>query len=330
MINSFGADFVGCLGYAKKKKEFLKMGNIKYVLMAIAICLSVFSSCLLRSFSDKKLTENSGDLFLFNAALSVVWTIVLGIWFLVSGESGASHTAYIFGAAYGVIMCAFLFTKTCLLGEGPVSLTTLIGSCAFIIATWFGVIYANEPSINLVQYIGMALLVVSLILCINPKKSGEKLTAKWFAYAFAFFIAGGFLGIINKMFGKSSASTEVNAMMLTASVVTAILFALVGILFNKACGKSMPKIRKGAWVYILVCGVASCLYQRLNVSLAKEILSVIFFPVSNGSMVLLSTLMGRLIFKENLRPMQIFGIIIGLIAIIMIGCSSLIYGLFGM
>lgn len=303
------------------------MGNIKYVLMAISICLSVFSSCLLRSFSNKKLSANSGDLFLFNAALSVVWTIVLGIWYLASNESSASRTAYVFGAAYGVIMCAFLFTKTCSLGEGPVSLTTLIGSCAFIIATWFGVIYANEPSINAVQYIGMALLVVSLILCINPKKSGERLTAKWFAYAFAFFIAGGFLGIINKMFGKSDASAEVNAMMLTASIVSAALFAIVAILFNIAAGKPMPQIKRGAWIYIFICGIASCLYQRLNVLLVREIFSVIFFPVSNGSMVLLSTLMGRIIFKERLRPMQVFGIIIGLIAIIMTGCSSLIYNM---
>lgn len=306
------------------------MGNIKYVLMAISICLSVFSSCLLRSFSNKKLASNSGDLFLFNAALSVVWAVVLGIWYLASSDSGASPMAFAFGAAYGVIMCAFLFTKTCSLGEGPVSLTTLIGSCAFIIATWFGVIYANEPPINAIQYIGMALLIVSLILCINPKKSGEKLTLKWFAYAFAFFIAGGFLGIINKMFGKSDVSTEVNAMMLTASVVTAVLFAVVGFLFNKVTGKPTPTIQKGAWIYVIICGIASCLYQRLNVMLAKEILSVIFFPVSNGSMVLLSTVMGRIIFKERLRPMQIFGIFVGLIAIIMTGCSSLFYSLLGM
>lgn len=303
------------------------MGNIKYVLMAVSICLSVFSSCLLRSFSNKKLASNSGDLFLFNAALSVVWTVVLGVWYLLSSDTGASPPAYAFGAAYGIIMCAFLFTKTCSLSEGPVSLTTLIGSCAFVIATWFGVIYANEPPINTVQYIGMILLIISLILCINPKKSGEKLTFKWFAYAFAFFVAGGFLGIINKMFGKSDVSAELNAMMLTASAVTAILFAIVGFLFNKATGKPTPAIQKGVWIYVIVCGIASCLYQRLNIMLAKEILSIIFFPVSNGSMVLLSTVMGRVIFKEKLRPIQIFGIFVGLFAIIITGCSSLIYSL---
>ena len=76
------------------------MGNIKYVLMAISICLSVFSSCLLRSFSNKKLASNSGDLFLFNAALSVVWAVVLGIWYLASSDSGASPMAFAFGAAF--------------------------------------------------------------------------------------------------------------------------------------------------------------------------------------------------------------------------------------
>lgn len=300
------------------------MGNIKYVLMMVSIFLSVSSSCLLRAFSNRALSKNTGDTFLFNAVLSIGWTLILGIWQLFSFED-VSAEAYFFGIIYGIIMSAFLFTKMCALSKGPVSLTTLIGSCAFVIATWFGVIYAHEPTINTIQHIGMSMLVISLILCINPKKSGERLTIKWFLYAFSFFIAGGFLGIVNKMFGKSTASSQVNAMMLTASLVTAILFTVASFIINFITGKPLPKIHKGSWIYIILCAITSCLYQRLNVMLAKEILSVIFFPVSNGSMVILSTIMGKVVFKEKMLPIQIIGIFVGIFAIVITGCSSLFY-----
>lgn len=82
------------------------------------------------------------------------------------------------------------------------------------------------------------------------------------------------MGIINKMFGKSDVSTEVNAMMLTVSVIIAILFTIVVFLFNKVTGKPTPTIQKDAWFYAIICGIASCLYQRMNVMLAKETISV--------------------------------------------------------
>lgn len=306
------------------------MGNVKYLLMAMSICFVVASNCLLRVFSNRKCAKNQGDIFMFNSALSVVWFVILGIWYLASGAPKVSPAAYVFGVVYGVVMCAFLLTKTCSLGAGPVSITILIGNCAFIVPTWFGVLYAGEPAINLIQYLGMALLVVALVFCVNPKKSGEKLTKRWFIYVFCFFIAGCCLGVVNKVFGMSDVSGEVNAMMLTASLVTAVVFAVTGIVINKVSGKEMPKVRGEGWIFVLLCGVLSCLYQRINVMLPKEIISVIFFPINNGAGVILTTVMAKILFKEKLLKMQVVGILLGLLGIIMIGCSSLFYMLLGL
>lgn len=300
---------------------------MKYVLMAISICFSVISSCLIRTFSNGKQVKGTGDLFIFNALISVVWTCILGVCYIASGAPKISGLTYIFGAVYGIILWSFLITKTLSLSEGPVSLTTLIGSCAFIIASWFGVIYANEK-VNGVQLFGMVILIFSLALCINPKKSGEKLTAKWFLYAFLFFLAGGFVGILYKCFGLSRVKDEVNALMLVASVVSAVLFFAAGCKISTVSVAKKAAVRRDMLLFSLLCGIASCVYQRLNLSLSAIIPSVIFFPVCNGSMVILSTVLGRVIFKEALKPVQIAGIFTGLFSIILIGCSSLFLKLF--
>lgn len=300
--------------------------QIAYPLMALSIIFSVINACLLHKFGNKDM-NTPGDLFFFNGGISIIWMIILSVWFLAEGGTKITPTALIFGVIYGVILCTFLFFKMQSMAEGPVSLSTLIGSCAFVIATWFGVFYVPE-NISILQIFGQVLLLVSLILCVNPKKSGEKLTAKWFLYSLCFFLAGGAVGIIYKVFAKSDAAGEYNGMMLTASVVSAVLFFIFGLAVNVFSKKSFPKIRKSALIYIVLCGIVSSVYIRLNLSLSAVIPSAVFFPVSNGAMVILSTVTGKLFFSEKLNKMQITGILVGLVAIVITGCSDLLMKLF--
>lgn len=299
---------------------------IYYCLMALSICFAVANSCLLHRYSDR-VHPNSGEVFLFNAGGSVVWAIILAIWFFVEGNLSVQPLTLLFGLIYGVILCLFLLFKTRSMAEGPVSLTTLIGSSAFIIATWFGVFYANDP-INAFQIIGMIILLLSLVLCVNPKKSGEVLTLKWFLYCLAFFFAGGLVGMLYKVFGKSPVHGEVNAMMLTASIVSAILFFICGRIITKKTGAASGRPDRVTLFYLVLCGIASCVYIRLNISLSNVIPSPVFFPVSNGAMVILSTVAGKLFFREKLKRIQITGIVIGLIAIIITGCGQTLWELF--
>lgn len=298
---------------------------MNYLLMTVSIFFAALNSLILRKFKNRTFST-SGDVFFFNGAISIIWIIIMLLWTAFSDDFVFSLPAVFFGIIYGIILCMFLYFKTESLASGPVSLTTLIGSCAFIIATGFGVIYNNE-TVSIPQAIGMVLILVSLIMCIFPQKSGEKLTLKWFFFCFMFFLAGGFVGIFYKVFGKSSANEQVNLMMLCASVTSAILFFLSGILINGIKKEPLPKIKKEALLFILLSGIAGCVYIRLNVSLSKVIPSAIFFPVSNGAMVIISTLAGWILFKEKLNKLQVAGICLGLFAIIINGCGDVLFSL---
>ncbi|MBR2352987.1 MAG: hypothetical protein IKA76_00600 [Clostridia bacterium] len=298
---------------------------MEYALMAVSVLFASLNSIILRIFKNRTV-KTPGDSFFFNGGLSLVWMMIMTVWFFASGDRSISAGALIFGAIYGGILCLFLFFKNESIASGPVSLTSLIGNCAFIIATFFGVIYASE-GISIFQLIGMAVILLSLFLCINPKKSAVKLTAKWFLYCFGFFVAGGLIGILYKIFGKSDAASEVNGMMLTASVVSAVCFFLFGVIVNRVKGQGSPKIRRGSLLFILLCGITGCIYIRLNVSLSALIPSAVFFPVANGGIVVATTVAGALWFKEKLNRTQLLGILFGLLGIIITGCGEFLWGL---
>jgi drug/metabolite transporter (DMT)-like permease len=168
-------------------------------------------------------------------------------------------------------------------------------------------------------------MLIALFLCINPKRSGEKLSAKWFVSCIAFFCAGGFIGMFYKVFGGSDFSGEINAMMLSASVASCILFFAVGFSLNKLKKLELPKIHKDAIWYVIFAGITGCIYIRLNVSLSAIIPSAVFFPVANGGIVVITTLVGAFLFKEKLNRIQISGVLLGLAALIITGCGKTIF-----
>lgn len=145
---------------------------MEYLLMLTSIVFSVVSSGFLKDFGIKEKNKDMGDMLLFNAFISTVWIVILAIWLFASGDTTISRETYFFGAAYGTALAAFLVTKSLALSEGPVSLTTLIGSCAFIQAVVFGVFY-NDEVVNVLQISGVLLMTFSLLLCVNPKKAAN-------------------------------------------------------------------------------------------------------------------------------------------------------------
>lgn len=178
----------------------------------------------------------------------------MAVWLLAGGGEFLAG-AITYGALYAVILCLFLYLKTEALATGPVALTTLISSATFIVPTLYGVIAYSE-NVSVVQTVGMILITASLFMCINPKSSHEKLTGKWFVYCFAFFLTGGILGIFYKIFGKSPYSANVNSMMLSASVIAAVLFFASGLILNSARKCPAPKLHKDSLMFVLTSGIA--------------------------------------------------------------------------
>lgn len=68
----------------------------------------------------------------------------------------------------------------------------------------------------------------------------------------------------------------------------------------------------------LACGVAGCVYNRLNIYLSGAMANAVFFPLFNGGNIILSTLAGWLLFREKLSKMQIVGIACGMAAVVLV------------
>lgn len=285
------------------------------ILLTISILFAVVNNLLFHGFKNKGL-RGMGDILLFNALLSGVWIIILSV---MNKGNAISAVSWAWGGLYGVVTAAFLLCKMQAMATGPVSITSFTGCSSLLLSTAFGVIFFKEV-VSPIQVCGVVILIFALFLTLaNPSKgtSDKTMSKSWYIWCFLFFVCSGATGIIFKLHQSSSARNEVNQMMLAASVVSAAVFLITSLLVQYKTDKTLPKIKAPAPIFVLLCGIVSCGYNRLNISLSGMLPSIVFFPVFNGSVILFASLAAAIIFREKITKRQIIGIAVGTIALIM-------------
>lgn len=286
------------------------------MLLSISILFAVVNNLLLHGINNKWF-RGMGDTLFFNALVSVVWLVIL---LAMNAGMKISAQSWLWGIGYGSIMSAFLLCKMQAMATGPVSVTSFIGCSSLLISTAFGVMYFHEK-VSIIQITGVIFLIFALFLTVfKPSKNQaeqEKSEKSWFLWCFLFFICSGITGIVFKLHQSSQARDEVNRMMLAAAITSIVLFLVLSLIVQRKKDKTLPRIPAPAYIFVIACGIVSCGYNRLNISLSGLIPSIVFFPVFNGSVIFLASLFAAILFREKITKRQMTGIIIGIAALLM-------------
>lgn len=293
----------GILIYHYNTKSHKRRNKMLYLLLAASVGFAVLNNILYHKMGSMGSYHN----FFFTALSSIVWLVILA--------PGADHKSFLsveilFGVIYGSVQAMFLFFKMKAMSSGPVSVTSVVSNCSMVLTILLGILIFNE-NVSVPQMLGAALILLSGFLCVDPK-ADMKMTLRWKLYCVGFFIFAAAVGVIFKLFSASDGNGS--SMMIVSAVTMVALLMLLSFVIEKK-----PKLNGKQALFALACGVLSCGYNRINLYLSGALPSVVFFPVFNGSIVLLSSLSGKFIFKEKLSKKQISGIILGICAIIILG-----------
>ena len=286
--------------------------------MFLLLLLSILGASLNSAVMHKANLTEKGAIYKFNLFGALVWCVCL---FIANG--GRLHfdtTALLWGCVYGVTQALFILFKTAAMNSGPVSITTLIGNCSLVISVVVCFILWNEP-ISLADMIGLVLLMIGLSLT-TYKKSNGAFTKKWALLSTLFLVLGAGVGITFKAFSKSGGTAHTSDMMIVAAFVMLISYTAICLFTGGFASKSNKYTKKEKRLFIilaLVSGLLSCLYNRLNIYLSGALDGVIFFPSFNGGVVVLSTVVSMIIFKEKLSAKQLIGLLLGISGICIIG-----------
>ena len=296
------------------------MNNVNpYILLCISILITLLYG-LLRNLYSKKYVRGHADLYLLNT-VSTVFSIVV-IMALSAGISKPSLYTVGLGFLYGIATLGSTILILLALKIGPFSYTSVIVSSSMLIPALSGAIFWNE-SVSVWQYIGVGLIIVTLILSVDSKKGNKQASVKWLLCCLGAFVFSGAIGILQKAHQNSIHKEEINSFLLIAFLISAV-FSTVFYFMNRKQPEQLEDEGKGKnrtiafGVISVVTGICVAMANMFNMYLSGVIPSMFFFPVVNGANVILSALAGIVICKEKMSIKQWCGLCIGVVAILLL------------
>ena len=285
------------------------------ILLCIAIALSCGKSLLMRGVSS---ASSQGKRFwATNTVIFSIAFLVLEVFVLADGGFGRpSLYTVVLAIVFSVFIIGGQAFYILAQARGPVSLNTFIYSCGFIIPSVYGII-SDRASVSPARILGLFLLICVLYVYISPKKS--KVDRKWALNIFAATAMSGVVAIIQRVHQTSPHAHELNTFLVITFAFCAVFSFLLYMLF-----RIKDRDPSGEWQNFRVMGVSVAagivvaLLNRVNLYLAGALPSIVFYPVFNGAVTLLTGIMAMILFREKLARRQVICLLFGIFAILLL------------
>ena len=257
---------------------------------------------------EKKTLTSDSDNVLFNAVIFFTAAILF-----CADIPRASVQTWIYASIFAVLTVVFQLSYTKALALGNVSLTVMAVNLSMLFPSLVSVIFFDE-SLTLMRITGIALTVISFTLTVDLKIK-EKLSHSWFIFTAAAALANGGIGITQKFFGASEFADEKRSFV-ACSYSIAFLIAFTLCFLMRSQKKASSGIKAVTFIFAVSIGIILALFQWLNTYAISIMDGSFLFPVYSGGSIILSTLIGILLFKDKLTGKQKISITIGIIAVI--------------
>lgn len=276
------------------------------LLIVTSVSSAVLQNCLTNKVCKKNLDTNS-KINLFNIFVYIACSVLFGA-MLIGGK--LSPFTILFGAFYGIIAALGQFYKVHALQIGPMNITLLITTSSMIIPTMSGVFFGEKFSIAKL----CAVFVLLFFIYLSLQKGGDsKFNKKWVFYCVFAFLSIGADGVIQKVHQKSVYKPEITGFLFVAFAF-AIIFNLI---LNKGIDTKV-KLPKSTIIFALICGCCTFAMNFINLKLVGMLPSQLFFPLVNGSVIIMTSILSVVIFKEHLTKRRAIGLVGGIASLIAI------------
>lgn len=210
-----------------------------------------------------------------------------------------------YGAIYGVFLSLSMYFGLKALATGPMALTSILVSFSLIIPYLFGVFVLDEK-VTVFSVTGMLFLVISIAV-LNFRKEGN-MSLKWSLYVLFTLLANGFCSLVQKLHQTRFPGDYRNEFM-----IFSLLFVFLVLVITSVAKRQKIKYSS----YGALCGVFNGGANYIVLYLSATENASVLFPVISVTNIIAVWIIGRARYKEKMRLIQVFGLIAGVISVIL-------------
>ncbi len=292
------------------------------ILLAVSLCFSLGNN-VSRKLYNKSAPAGRQSLWFFNAFMSMVCLVFIVLYSVDPSADhafakivGFSWASAGMGAIFGSIVLIQTYTHMRALEIGPLSYTSVILSLATLISAVSGLFFGE--SIDILQYIGMGVMVLCILFSIDrTEKDSKKTSIKWLVIALISCVSDGFVGVTQKIHQNSPYKAQNVAFLISAFIFMAIASTVIWSVQRKKA-EQIFKPDKKQTLFAGLCGAFLAVPHVANLFLAGALPSAVFFPIFSTGTLILTLIAATVIFKDKLSRLQWAGIVLGIISSLLV------------
>lgn len=301
-----------------------------YLIIAI-VCGSLFA-VVLRLFQQFKINSEQGILFNYITG-TIVSLVPLFAADAPVTEALIDNSVF----SYRIMLTAMigaLFTSGFIIMDmstwrNGIALTTVIARASLMLPVVFSWLFLNQQQPS---WLAVMLVLIALLLIVLPNRPQERsekrsatdairrrkalltLTSVFLVFGTSDFLMKILQYSVEVDFGTDKVMSEQLINMLTATIfVMASIFALIICLCKGSFRQSRTDWRTivgGVVLGIINTGSAACMLRGLGC-----LPTSLYYPVYNIGIVSLATIIGVIFFHEKIKPLQVLGLALAVVAI---------------
>jgi len=254
--------------------------------------------------------EKRGNAIVLLMSNYFVATLICLILLFLAPNSNFSITTLVFGALLALmfVFSFFIFTKAvAVAGAALASVSARLSVIIPIILSML--IYSEQP--NKKQFLGFLFALITILLFYNSLKnvSHKKLKIMDYSYLILLLIGIGLNDFCMKIFQHWRPETE-QPLFLFSIFTFAFVYTFIYILVKQI------KLQRETIVRGAVLGIPNIFSSFFLLGALAQLPAIIVYPVSNISIILLTTLGAAVIWKERLNMFGKLALVVGIVAIL--------------
>lgn len=198
-----------------------------------------------------------------------------------------------------------------------VSTTTIANKITFIFPTIMGILFFNEDW-NYLKIIGFLVAITSIVLTAENKRKLPK--TKTYLVIFTLFFGGGILESLLSYCQKFLIQPSDTSIFFGYLFLFAFLFGFLVLCWKIKNGEKTPSKTDFIWGVIL--GIPNYFSMYFLLESLNKLPSSTVFPVANMGVILCSTLISILLFREKISKKKSLALLCSILAILLISFNK--------
>ena len=288
-----------------------------FILFVLVVCVACYTG---QTFFNKLFSVSySGP----GSAATPVYAVLYGLLVsivtlsLTHFKLAPSPGTVLLGCVNGIVLFLYNLGMIQASRTGPYafhSIVMLFGS--IVVCLVFSAAYWGDR-LTLAQMAGIAVMLAAFVVFNCGGIDFHSIKKGYFFWVISLFFTNGFYGVFMDVQQRIYAS-ERNEMIIITFFSSAVVSLLYLIITQKGQAPQAFRRGKAAWGFAVGSGLCAAFAVYTLMVLLAYIPSYILYTINNGSILILSALLCRIVLKERMTKMTIAGIALSVFGIVLL------------